>query len=85
VHVPAPENVTVEPERLQTPPLLASIEKATARPELADAETSYAAPPTVADVGAVEVKLIVWTLFERTEIANDCCTCGAAACVPSPA
>ena len=45
VHAPTPTIVTVEPETVQTPALLAAAEKLTGRPELAMAETVYGAPP----------------------------------------
>jgi hypothetical protein len=54
--VPPPTNVTVVPVTVQTAgvPLV----KATARPDVAAALTAYAAPPAVADDGAVDVKAI---------------------------
>ena len=75
MQVPAPTNDTVEPVRVQTPALPAAIEKVTARPELAVAETVSVAPPTVAPPGGYDVNVIVCA---TRLIANDCCTCGAA-------
>ena len=77
--MPEPTNDTVAPDSVQTPALAGSIEKLTGRPELADAETPYAGPPTTAPDGGDEVKLIDWTLGEAASvpIENDCCTGGA--------
>ena len=63
VHVPGPTNDTVEPETVHTPALLASAENATAKPELAVADTVYAEPPTAAPPGGRVVKLIVWGIL----------------------
>ena len=57
VQVPVPTSETVAPETVQTPALVRSVEKATGRPELAEAATVYAEPIT-APAGGVELKLI---------------------------
>ena len=41
------------------------------------AATVYAAPPTAAPDGGVEVKLIDCTLSDGVATENDCCTCVA--------
>ena len=70
--MPDPTKDTVAPDSVQTPALAGSIEKLTGRPELADAETPYAGPPTNAD-GDDDVKLIDWTLgADGPPIVNDC-------------
>ena len=84
VQVPVPTNETVEPETVQTPALVRSVEEATGRPELDVAETMYEEPIT-APLGGVELKLIVCTLSEGVVTANDCCTCNAGWNVPFPA
>ncbi len=86
MHVPVPTNVTLAPASVQTPALPAPSENDTARPELAVAETVYPGPPTAAPVGALDVKLIDWTLSDGVAIVNDCWTCdgrliGAVACL----
>jgi hypothetical protein len=83
VHVPVPTSETVEPETVQTPALVRSVEKATGRPELAVAETVYEEPMT-APPGAVELKLIDCTLSEGVVTENDCCTCTAGWNAPFP-
>ena len=76
--MPEPTNDTVVPASVHTPELAGSIEKLTGRPELAEAETPYAGPPTTAPDGADDVKLIDWTLgADGPPIVNDCCTRGA--------
>src|SRR5262249_54462012 len=42
-------------------------------------------PPTFAPPGAVDVKLMVWSPLAPSATAKDCCTCGAALYVASPA
>jgi len=76
--VPTPTNDTVPPETVQIPALDAAAEKTTGRPELDVAPIEYEAP-IVALEGAVEVKLIDWTLNDGVPLPteNDCCTCGA--------
>jgi hypothetical protein len=79
VHVPAPWKLTLEPEvfpeSVQIDLLVASIVRTTGSPEAPPvAVTVYGEPPTVALVGAVEVKVIVW---EPLPTANDCCFCNA--------
>ena len=54
----------------------AAMLKLTGRPDVAVAATVYDAPPTVAVVGTVEVKLIVWLPWPTAKV---CCTSGAAA------
>ena len=71
VHVPPATKETVEPEIVHTPALAGAMLKATARPELAVAETLYAGPPTMAAPGAVDVKLTVCATFAT---AKDCWT-----------
>ena len=80
--LPTPWNVTLPPATEQTLLDAAAMLKLTVRPDVAVAATVYAAPPTVAAAGAVDVKLIVW-LARPTP--NDCCTCGAAAQFALPA
>ena len=75
-------NVTVLPAIVQTLLEPAAMVKLTGRPEVAVAATVYDAPPTVAVVGAVDVKLIVWLPWPT---ANDCCAWGAAFQFASPA
>ena len=53
-------NDTVDPETEQTEAADASMVNATARPDVAVAETLYEAPPAVGVAGADDVKLIVW-------------------------
>ena len=58
MHVPDPTGVTLEPDTVHTPALGASAEKTTGSPELADAVTTYAGPPTPALTGGIDVKAI---------------------------
>ena len=69
-------NVTLLPAIAQTLPDPAAMLKLTGRPEVAVAATVYDVPPTVAVVGAVELKLMVWLPWPTAKV---CCTCGAAA------
>ena len=70
VHVPAPTRDTDAPDTEQMPALLPAAANTTARPELADAVTVYAEPPTTAPAGAVDVKWIVCGLFGGGEPAT---------------
>jgi hypothetical protein len=49
-------------------------EKDTASPEEATAETAYVGPPTLGELGGVEVKVIC---CDPLPTATDCCTCAA--------
>ncbi len=78
-----PVNDTTPPLIEHTELAVASIVSATVRPEVAVAVGEYVAPPTVAVVGAVDVKLIVWLPLLTV---NDCWTWpGCAGSQPLPA
>ena len=63
VHVPAAIGVTVEPETVQTPPV--KDEKATGRPELAEAVRERFWPASTMEIGLSEsaglLNVIVWS------------------------
>src|SRR2546423_15485583 len=59
--VPTVVKLTVEPEMEQNEVALASMVKATARPELDAAVTMEVEPPTFAPAGAVVVEEMVWS------------------------
>ena len=76
--MPGPTSDTTSPASVQTPALAGSTAKVTGSPELAVAATVYAAPPTAAPAGGVDVKSIDCTLSEGAATENDCCTRAAA-------
>ena len=88
MQVPLPENVTVEPETEQTPLLLGSVVKTTAKPEVAVALIMYCELlfpllfplpfpllPFPLLLGGLDVNVIV---CDRRETMKDCCTWAAA-------
>jgi hypothetical protein len=61
--------LTVEPDTEHT--LGDPAENATASPDDADAVTVYVGPPTVAPLGAVEVKLMVCGFLVDANVVNE--------------
>ncbi len=76
VQAPCPMRETREPSTVQTPSLDGPALKVAGRPELVDAETLYV-PPTSAESGGVDVKVIDCTLSEGDPTPKDCWTSGA--------
>src|ERR1039457_4611265 len=75
--------LAVAPEIVQTEALEASIVMITGSCDSPPvAVTGYEVPPTVADVGAVDVNLISCVFLTTS---NDCCSCRAGANSPFPA
>jgi len=64
---------TSEPSTVQTPSLDGPALKLAGRPELVEADTEYV-PPTSAESGGVDVKVIDCTLCEGMPTAKDCST-----------
>ena len=77
VHVPAPTNVTVEPETVHTPALLGAAVKRDRKARGRRGRDRVRGAAVTAAPGALDVKLIVCVAGGGVTTANDCCTCGA--------